>query len=65
MSGTSMAAPAVTNLAAKLIAIDPRLTPTQTIRLIEQTADQGEEAGIMRVNPRLAVAAVDNAPPGH
>ena len=36
-SGTSMAAPQVTNLAAKLIAIDPKLTPAQTIALINES----------------------------
>ena len=34
MSGTSMASPNTVNLAAKLIALDPRLTPEQTIHLI-------------------------------
>ena len=29
-SGTSMASPAVANLAAKLFALDPKLTPTET-----------------------------------
>jgi len=34
LSGTSMAAPNVTNLAAKLFALDPSLTPEQVIALI-------------------------------
>lgn len=34
MSGTSMASPNATNLAAKLIALDPKLTPEQVIHLI-------------------------------
>ena len=34
LSGTSMASPNVVNLAAKLLALDPKLTPEQTIRLI-------------------------------
>ena len=36
MSGTSMASPNAVNLAAKLIALDPKLTPEQTIQLIVQ-----------------------------
>lgn len=56
MSGTSMAAPAVTNLAAKLIAIDPGLTPPQTIALIEESSDPGDEPGIRLINPTKAVA---------
>ena len=55
-SGTSMAAPQVTNLAAKLIALDPRLTPTQTISLIADSADPGDEPGIRLINPKEAVA---------
>jgi subtilisin family serine protease len=38
LSGTSMASPNVVNLAAKLIALDPTLTPAQTIALIRQGA---------------------------
>ncbi|HVC47404.1 MAG TPA: S8 family serine peptidase [Terracidiphilus sp.] len=34
MSGTSMASPNTVNLAAKLIALDPKLTPEQTVHLI-------------------------------
>jgi subtilisin family serine protease len=38
-SGTSMAAPNTTNLAAKLIAINPKLTTAQVIELIKKGAD--------------------------
>ena len=38
LSGTSMAAPNVVNLAAKLFALDPTLTPVQAITLIRQGA---------------------------
>ena len=55
-SGTSMAAPQVTNLAAKLIAIDPNLTPAQTIALITDSSDPGDEPGIRLINPKQAVA---------
>ena len=58
MSGTSMAAPAATNLAAKLIAIKPDLTPVETIKLIEKTADTGASGNIARINPRRAIAAL-------
>ena len=37
-SGTSMAAPNVANLAAKLIALSPTLTPAQTIDLLTRGA---------------------------
>lgn len=38
-SGTSMAAPQVSNLAAKLFAIDPSLTPAQVVALIREHAE--------------------------
>ena len=38
LSGTSMASPNVVNLAAKLFALDPTLTPAQAIALIRQGA---------------------------
>ncbi len=64
MSGTSMAAPAVTNLAAKLLAVDPGLTPEQLIAVITRTADPGETPAIRRLNPRLALASLRSAKPG-
>ena len=43
LSGTSMASPNVTNLAAKLFALDPSLTPAQAIDLIRQGATASED----------------------
>ncbi len=42
-SGTSMAAPNVVNLAAKLFALDPTLTPAQVIELIRRGASASED----------------------
>jgi subtilisin family serine protease len=55
MSGTSMAAPQVTNLAAKLLAIDSDLTPTQLIKLIRDGADTSEDGRRHLMNPRRSV----------
>jgi len=43
LSGTSMASPNVANLAAKLFALDPTLTPTQVIDLIRRGATTSED----------------------
>ena len=43
LSGTSMASPNVANLAAKLFALDPSLTPTQAIDLIRRGATTTED----------------------
>jgi Subtilase family len=57
MSGTSMASPNVCNLAAKLIAINPELTPTEVVTLIETTADPNQDhPNILLMNPKNAVA---------
>lgn len=55
-SGTSMASPNVVNLAAKLIALDPALTPEQTIALMEKGADPSPDGRLHIINPKATVA---------
>ena len=58
-SGTSMASPQVVNLAAKMIAVDPRLTPPQVIAVIRDTADTTADGRRNLINPRKALAKVE------
>lgn len=55
-SGTSMASPNVANLAAKLIAVDPKLTPEQTIALMEKTATTSTDGHLHLIDPQAALA---------
>jgi subtilisin family serine protease len=55
MSGTSMASPAVANLAAKIIAVNAKLQPAQVIEIIKTTADKTADGRRNLVNPRKAV----------
>ncbi len=56
LSGTSMAAPQVANLAAKLLAIKPTLTPEQVIELMVSSADRSADGRRVLLNPKRAVA---------
>jgi subtilisin family serine protease len=56
LSGTSMAAPNVVNLAAKLIALDPTLTPAQTIDLIRRGATATEDGRRHLIDEKRSVA---------
>jgi subtilisin family serine protease len=58
-SGTSMAAPNVVNLAAKLIALDPTLTPPEVISLIEEAAEESENGRLRLINPRRSVELLE------
>lgn len=58
-SGTSMAAPQVTNLAAKLLAVDPRLTPPQLIEMIVSTADKSADGRRTLIDPKKAVRVAE------
>jgi subtilisin family serine protease len=54
-SGTSMASPNVTNLAAKLFALDPSLTPAQAIDLIRAGATASADGRRHLINPKRSV----------
>jgi subtilisin family serine protease len=56
LSGTSMASPNVANLAAKLIALDPSLTPVQVIELIKKGATASEDGRLHLIDPKASVA---------
>jgi subtilisin family serine protease len=55
-SGTSMASPNVVNLAAKLIALDPKLTPEQTIALMKQGATPSTDGRMHLIDPKATIA---------
>jgi len=58
LSGTSMSSPNVTNLAAKLFALNPKLTPVEVRKLIEKAADE-RKAGdrvVKLINPKKSIA---------
>jgi len=59
-SGTSMSAPQVTNLAAKILAVNPALSPPQVIAIIRDTADRTADGRRALVHPRKAVAAAQS-----
>ncbi len=59
-SGTSMSAPNVTNLAAKLFAIDPSLSPADVIELIQEGIDVTEDGRRFLINPKKTVEILKN-----
>jgi subtilisin family serine protease len=64
MSGTSMAAPEVANLAGKLLAVNPRLTPTNVFRLIMDGSEpSSEDPKIRLINPRKSLELARQHPP--
>ncbi len=54
-SGTSMAAPSVANLAAKLLALNPALTVAQVTDLIQRGAERSADGRINLINPKRSV----------
>jgi subtilisin family serine protease len=57
MSGTSMSSPNVANLAAKILVVNPKLTPPQVIGIIRQTAEKTADGRRNLIDPKKAVAA--------
>jgi subtilisin family serine protease len=56
LSGTSMATPNVVNLAAKLFALDPSLTPAEVIDLIKRGATTSEDGRRHLIDEKRSVA---------
>jgi subtilisin family serine protease len=56
LSGTSMASPNVVNLAAKLLALDPSLTPAQVVQLIKDGASTSEDGRRHLIDEKHSVA---------
>ncbi|UCD06261.1 MAG: S8 family serine peptidase, partial [candidate division WOR-3 bacterium] len=53
-SGTSASSPNVANLAAKLFAVEPSLSPLDVINLIRNGADPNSE-GLPLMNPKRSI----------
>ena len=59
LSGTSMASPAVANLAAKLFALDPQLAPGDVISLIKAGLEPNpNDQRILLLNPKKSIDAL-------
>jgi subtilisin family serine protease len=56
ISGTSLAAPQVTNLAAKLLAVNPKLSVAQLRQIIEETSTLEGDKKLRVINPKAALA---------
>jgi len=63
-SGTSMASPQVVNLAAKILAVNPKLTPGQVTALIRDNADKTADGRRTLINPKKTLAAAQVASAG-
>lgn len=55
-SGTSMASPAVANLAGKLLALDPSLAPEDVISLIKLGTETPEDGRRFLIHPQASIA---------
>ena len=53
-----VAAPQVTNLAAKMLAVQPNLTVAQLRAIMEQTATAEGDKKLAVINPKAAMARV-------
>ena len=61
ISGTSMAAPQVANLAAKMLAVNPKLTPVQIIKIIRDTAETSGDGRRHLIHPQKALGVANAA----
>ena len=59
LSGTSMSAPQVANLAGKMLAVNPALKPAEVIEAIVSTAEKTADGRRALIHPAKAVAAAE------
>jgi hypothetical protein len=57
LSGTSMASPQVANLAGKILAVNPKLTPAQVIKLIVENGERTADGRRNLIHPQKTLAA--------
>ena len=62
LSGTSMSAPQVTNLAAKMLAVNPGLSAVEVIAIIQRTAEKTTDGRRTLIHPANALAAAGYRP---
>ena len=62
LSGTSMSAPQVTNLAAKILAVNPGLSAVEVIAIIKRTAQKTADGRRTLIHPAHALAAAGYRP---
>jgi hypothetical protein len=62
LSGTSMSAPQVTNLAAKILAVNPALSALEVIAIIKRTAEKTADGRRTLIHPANALAAAGYRP---
>jgi hypothetical protein len=60
-----MASPNAANLAAKLIAIDPALTPTQTIGFILKGAGPSSDGKRLLIDPKASIDLLKSQMPAN
>jgi subtilisin family serine protease len=56
MSGTSMASPNAANLAAKILAVNPKLTPPEVIAIMRETSTTTPDGRRFLIDPKKALA---------
>lgn len=59
LSGTSMASPQVANVAAKMLAVNPKLSPVEVITIVRETAEKTADGRRILLNPAKALAAAE------
>jgi subtilisin family serine protease len=63
MSGTSMSSPNVVNLAAKILAVNPEMTPQEVIDLMKAGAETSDDGRITLINPKTTFEMIEQQGP--